>query len=137
MVEQEQEQVTMDNIAVLEPAVGMAHAGPSAELPPNEETIHIEPLDLSENPNLRTRLRVYLILASLYVKLPGLSERHFIWLMIPPPARPLRSSPRSNRHRDNHTHNLRRSPLCYRLRLDRRRLLASQRRGGSNLGQMQ
>ena len=55
--------MTMDNITPLKPA--MADAGPPAELPPNEHTI--EPLDLIEEPKVRTKLRIYAILAALYV----------------------------------------------------------------------
>lgn len=55
--------VTMDNITALKPA--MADVGPPAELPSNEHTI--EPLDLLEDPKVRTKLRIYAILVALYV----------------------------------------------------------------------
>ena len=55
--------MTMDNITPLKPA--MADAGPPAEPSPNEHTI--EPLDLIEEPKVRTKLRIYAILAALYV----------------------------------------------------------------------
>lgn len=65
----EQKRETVDNIKALKPA--MADAGPPAELPPNEHTI--EPLDLLEEPRVRTKLRIYAILVALYVRYPVLS----------------------------------------------------------------
>lgn len=65
----EQKQMTMDNITPHKPAV--ADTGPPAELPPNERTI--EPLDLIEEPKVRTKLRIYAILAALYVHCPILA----------------------------------------------------------------
>jgi MFS family permease len=64
----EQMPVTMDNITALKPPA-MADAGPPAELPPNEQTI--EPLDVEalEEPKVRTKLRIYAILVSLYLVL--------------------------------------------------------------------
>ena len=64
--------MTMDNITALKPEV--ADAGNPAELSPNEPTI--EPLDLVEHPKVRTKLRIYAILVSLYVNYPiqALSE---------------------------------------------------------------
>lgn len=130
----EQKQMTMDNITPHNPAV--ADTGPPAELPPNEHPI--EPLDLIEEPKVRTKLRIYAILAALYVHYPILAfSASTNRLTVPPQARPLRSSPRPDHHRYIHPHNLRRSALRFRLRLDRRRLLARQRRRRSNLGQMQ
>lgn len=64
-----QKQGTMGNITALKPA--MADAGPPAELPPNESTI--EPLDLLEEPKVRTKLRIYAILVALYVHCPVLA----------------------------------------------------------------
>jgi hypothetical protein len=51
------------------------HAGlptelPLMTLPPS--TILITPLDLEENPTVRTKLRLYLILTALYVTYPAL-----------------------------------------------------------------
>jgi hypothetical protein len=75
----EQKRMTMDNynITALEPARAGPDAGPPAELPPNKHTI--EPLDLIENPKVRTKLRIYSILVSLYVHYPvlALSEHKF------------------------------------------------------------
>jgi hypothetical protein len=56
----EEKQVTIDNITALEPA--MADEFPSS---PDENTI--EPLDLLEAPNVRTKLRTFAILIPLYV----------------------------------------------------------------------
>ena len=64
----EQKQVTMDNIMPLKPAT--AEAGPAAEPPPSEQEHTIEPLDLIEEPKVRTKLRIYAILAALYVHYP-------------------------------------------------------------------
>ena len=63
----EQEQMTIDNITVLSPAA--ADAGPPAEVPPNERTI--EPLDLVEEPKIRTKLRIYAIVFALCVLTPS------------------------------------------------------------------
>ena len=130
----------MDNITALKPAmedVGLAvDAGPPAELPPNE--IVIEPLDLQEPPKVRTKLRIYAILVALNVHYPVLVlNEHQLANNTSPLARLLRSSPRSNHHRNLHPHNLRYSALSFGLHLDRRRVLAGQRRSRSNLGQMQ
>jgi hypothetical protein len=63
----------MDNITALTP--GMVDAGPGprplAELPPNEQTI--EPLDVLEDEPVRSKLRLYAILVSLYVYCLALS----------------------------------------------------------------
>ncbi|KAK3169355.1 hypothetical protein OEA41_008738 [Lepraria neglecta] len=55
----------MDNITALKPAT--ADAGPPVELSPDEHTI--EPLDLLEDPKVRTKLRIYAILVALYLVL--------------------------------------------------------------------
>ncbi|MCJ1383356.1 hypothetical protein MMC17_006469 [Xylographa soralifera] len=52
----------MDNITAVKPAI--ADAGLPAELRPNEDTI--DPLDLLEDPKVRTKLRTYAILVALY-----------------------------------------------------------------------
>lgn len=71
--------MTTDDITVVESAI--AGAGPPpTDLPHNEPII--EPLDLLENPNARTKLRLYAILVALYVHYPvhypilALSESH-------------------------------------------------------------
>ena len=61
--------MTMDNITALKPAT--ADAGPPVELSPDEHTI--EPLDLLEDPKVRTKLRIYAILVALYVHYPVLA----------------------------------------------------------------
>ena len=60
----EQTQVTMDNITALKPA--MADAEPAADIPPIEQII--EPLDIVEEPKVRTKLRIYSILVALYAR---------------------------------------------------------------------
>ncbi|OCL12975.1 MFS drug transporter [Glonium stellatum] len=55
----------MDDITAPKPAT--VDAGPPAELPPNEHTV--EPLDLLEEPKVRTKLRIYVILIVLYLVL--------------------------------------------------------------------
>ena len=129
----------MDNITALKPAmedVGLAaNAEPPVKLPTNEHTI--EPLDLQEPPIIRKKLRIYAILVALYVHYPILASARTSWLKIAPLARLLRSSPRSNHHRNIHPHNLRSSTLSFRLHLDWRRVFAGQRRSRPNLGQMQ
>ncbi|KAL9062375.1 MAG: hypothetical protein Q9157_008976 [Trypethelium eluteriae] len=61
----EQNRMSTDNITTLKPAT--PDAEPPAEVPTNERTI--EPLDLIEEPKVRTRLRIYAILAALYLVL--------------------------------------------------------------------
>lgn len=57
----------MDNISVnisaLTPVI--VDSGALAKLPPNGQTI--EPLDLVEEPEVRSKIRLYAILAALYV----------------------------------------------------------------------
>ena len=57
----EQEQVIIDNVTVLKPAAAVT--GP--EVPPNKRTI--EPLDVVEEPKVRTKLRIYAIVFALCV----------------------------------------------------------------------
>ncbi len=59
----EQKRPKMNDTTVLQPA--MADAELPAEPTPEERTI--EPLDLIEEPKVRTKLRIYTILAALYV----------------------------------------------------------------------
>jgi hypothetical protein len=125
----EQEQVTLDNITVLKPAA--ADAGPPAEVSPNERTI--EPLDLVEEPKVRTKLRIYAIVFALCVTTPSSPSANTNYLIIPPLAHPVHISHGSNCHCNIHPYNLRRFALCFRLHLDRRRVLAGQRRSRSNL----
>ena len=129
----------MDNITALKPAIEhvgpAATAGPQAKLPTNEHTI--EPVDLQEPPIVRKKLRIYAILVALYVHYPNLTSARIIGLNINPLARMLRSSPRSNHHRNIHPHNLRGFTFSFRLHLDWRRVSAGQRRSRPNLGQMQ
>lgn len=129
----------MDDITVIKPAiedVGIAaNAESPAKLPTDEHTI--EPLDLQEPPIVRKKLRIYAILVALYVHYPKLASARNSRLKIPPLARLLRSSPRSNHHRNIHPHNLRSSAFSVRLHVDWRRVFAGQCRSRPNLGQMQ
>lgn len=56
----------MDNITALKPAT--PDAAPPAELASDEPAI--KPLDVLEVPKVRTKLRIYTILAALYVHYP-------------------------------------------------------------------
>jgi hypothetical protein len=70
----EQNPVTMDDdntiTALKQPAMAVTDAEPSAELALNEHTNAIEPLD-SEEAQVRSKLRLYALLTSLYA-------RHFV-----------------------------------------------------------
>ena len=127
----------MDSITALKPDV--ADAGPPAELPHSEA--NVEPLSVTnelDEPNARTKGRIYAILAALYVSQTlAASSSTSLLNIISFPACPLRSSTRSNYCRNIHPHNLRRSTLGYRLHLDRRRLLTRQRSSRTYLDQMQ
>jgi hypothetical protein len=64
--------MTVDIIETSEPAV--AQAGSPAELSTEEfspRDIAIDPLDLIENPKVRTKLQLYAILSGLYVTKPA------------------------------------------------------------------
>ena len=56
----------MDDITAVKPAA-MPHAEPAPELPPANNEHTIEPLDLVQEPKVRTKLRIYSILVALYV----------------------------------------------------------------------
>lgn len=68
----EQIQATLDNITTVKPTT--ADAEPPADISSIERTI--EPLDIVEEPKVRTKLRIYSILVALYVRytLLALSE---------------------------------------------------------------
>ena len=55
----------MDDITAVKPAA-MPDAGPASELPTNDKPA-IEPLDVVQEPKVRTKLRIYSILVALYV----------------------------------------------------------------------
>jgi hypothetical protein len=129
----QQKRTTMDDITTLAPV--MVHARSLAELPPHEHTI--KPLSLLEEPKVRTRLSVYVVLVALYVNYPIVALHEHQLPKNISLARRLPSSARSNYHRNIHPHNFRLSALSFRLHLDRRCLLTSQCRIRSNLGQMQ
>ena len=59
------ERATMDDITVVKPAA-MPDAGSAPELPTSNEPA-IEPLDVVQEPKVRTKLRIYSILVALYV----------------------------------------------------------------------
>ena len=68
----------MDDITAVKPAA-MPDAAPAPELPANDEPT-LEPLDLVQEPKVRTKLRIYSILVALYVyqtlSSPSVSEHH-------------------------------------------------------------
>ena len=55
----------MDDITAVKPAA-MPDAGPAPELTTHNQPT-IEPLDLVQEPKVRTKLRIYSILLALYV----------------------------------------------------------------------
>ena len=56
----------MDDITAVKPAA-MPDAEPAPELPAANKEPAIEPLDLVQDPKVRTKLRIYSILVALYV----------------------------------------------------------------------
>ena len=65
--------MTMDTITASEPQVVLAGSSAellAAEVPPSDNPI--EPLNLIDNPKVRTKLRLYAILSALYVAYPAL-----------------------------------------------------------------
>lgn len=126
----EAEQLATDGIAALKPAI--ADTGTTAEAPRNDHTI--EPLDLSENPRIHTKLRIYAILLALYVGQLSRRLKSLHWLTTLVLACLLRRSSRSDYRRNIHSHNMCFFTLCFRLHLDWQRLLAGKRRSRSSLG---
>lgn len=125
-----QKRASVDNITGLEPAT--AEAGPPPKPPCSEQTI--EPLDSSEDPLVRTKLRIYVILLALYVRSLGIASASTSRLTIPLLARPLYLGPGPDHCRNIYTYNFRRFALRFRLYMDRRCVLARQRRNRSDVG---
>jgi hypothetical protein len=71
--------MAMDTNAIAEPPPGV-HAGSPLDTSAPEvspSTIPIEPLDLIENPKVRTKLGLYSILSALYVNYPAVLFNDF------------------------------------------------------------